>query len=43
MSQWGKWLAIIGGVVAIVGEFAVGFYLALIGGILAVVGGFGSK
>ena len=42
MAAWGKWTAVVGGVLAIIGQFAGGFYLALIGGLLAVVGGFGS-
>jgi len=41
MAGWGAWLAIIGGVVSVVGEFQVDAWLALIGGIVAVIGGIG--
>lgn len=42
MNEWGKWLAIVGGVVAVVGQFwGVDFYLPLIGGLAAIIGGFG--
>lgn len=44
---WGKWTAVVGGVVAVIGQFVgVGssnYYLPLIGGVLAVVGGFASE
>jgi hypothetical protein len=41
MAEWGKWVAIIGGIVAVVGQFwGVAYYLPLIGGVLAVIGGF---
>jgi hypothetical protein len=36
--MWGEWLALIGGVVAIVGQWSPTAYLPLIGGILAVLG-----
>jgi|GEM_PF-1793720 len=39
--SWQSWLTIIGGILAIIGEFIFGYYLSLIGGILAVVGGIG--
>ena len=38
---WQMWLALIGGIVAVIGEFATGYYLAAIGGILAVIGALG--
>lgn len=41
MAGWGAWLAIIGGVIAVVGQFSTDAYLALIGGVVAVVGGIG--
>jgi len=42
MAEWGKWVAIIGGIVAVVGQFwGAAYYLPLIGGVLAVIGGFG--
>ena len=41
MNDIGKWVAIIGGVVAVVGQFWTNtFYLSAIGGVVAVVGGF---
>lgn len=36
---WAKWAVIIGGVLAVIGEFVPGYYLALIGGVVALVGG----
>ncbi len=39
---WGAWVALIGGIVAVVGEFVPGAYLALIGGVVAVVGAIGA-
>ena len=44
MADWGKWLAIVGGVLALIGQFyGAGYYLPLIGGLLAIVGGFGAE
>lgn len=40
MAKWGMWLAIVGGVVAVIGQWATGYYLPVIGGVLAVIGGF---
>ncbi len=42
MGGWQTWLALIGGIVAVIGEFAPGYYLAAIGGVLAVIGGLGA-
>ena len=43
----GKWLAIVGGVLAVIGQFvgadSSSYYLPAIGGVLAVVGGFLNK
>ncbi len=39
----GKWLAVLGGVVAIVAQWVPNYWLAVIGGVLAVIGGFMSK
>jgi hypothetical protein len=37
----GKWLVIIGGLLAVISQFwGANYYLALIGGILALIGGF---
>jgi len=39
MAAMGKWIAVVGGVLAIVGQFyGATFYLPLIGGVVAVVG-----
>lgn len=46
MAETGKWIAIVGGVIAVVGQFWGGpgmspnVYLPVIGGFLAVLGGF---
>jgi len=41
MAQTGMWLAIVGGVVAVIGQFwGANYYLPAIGGVLAVIGGF---
>ena len=39
MEAWHKWLVILGGVIAVVGEFLPGYYLALIGGAVAAIVG----
>lgn len=39
MANWGSWLALIGGVVSVIGQYSTGYYLALVGGVLAVIGG----
>lgn len=39
MAGWETWVALIGGVVAVIGQFwGAGYYLPLIGGVLAVIG-----
>jgi len=39
-----KWVTIIGGLLAVVGQFwGAGYYLPLIGGVLALIGGFMGK
>ncbi len=41
---WGKWTALVGGVIAVVGQFwGQSYYLAAIGGVLAIVGTLGTK
>jgi len=41
MNDLGKWIAVVGGVIAVVGQFwGQMYYLAAIGGVVAVVGGF---
>ena len=40
MAGWIKYLAVVGGIVAIISQFwGAEYYLAAIGGVLAVVGG----
>lgn len=39
MEAWQKWLVVLGGIVAVVGEFWTGYYLALIGGAVAAIVG----
>jgi hypothetical protein len=42
--NWNKWLVIIGGLVAVIGQFwGFSYYLPLIGGVLALIGGFAGK
>jgi len=44
MAQWGKWTAVVGGVVAVVGQFwGANYWLPAIGGVIAIVGGLGSE
>ena len=39
---WQSWLALIGGIVAVIGQFwGMDYYLPLIGGVLAVIGAIG--
>jgi len=40
MQNWQKWAVIVGGIVAIVGQFwGMEYYLPVIGGVLALLGG----
>ena len=39
MNGWHSWLALIGGILAIAGQWWTGYWLALIGGILAAISG----
>jgi len=39
MANWGAWLAFVGGILSVIGQWS-GYYLALIGGVVAVVGAF---
>jgi len=43
--MWNKWLVIIGGVIAVIGQFwgYDTYYLPLIGGVLALIGAFAGK
>jgi len=40
MGEWQRWAIIVGGVLAVVGQFwGMDFFLPLIGGVLALLGG----
>jgi len=40
MKNWQKWFVVVGGIVAVIGQFwGAGYYLPLIGGVLALIGG----
>ena len=41
MATWGSWVALIGGVIAVIGQWSAGYYLPLIGGVVAVIGAIG--
>ena len=45
MAAWGKWTAIVGAILAVVGYFAWASmpWLTIVGGLLSIVGGFGSE
>jgi hypothetical protein len=43
MAAWGKWTALVGGVIAVIGQFVPTYYLAAIGGVVAVVGALGAE
>jgi len=38
---WGSWIALIGGIVAVIGQWTVQWYLPLIGGVIAIIGAIG--
>lgn len=41
---WGKWTALVGAIIAIIGQFrGADFFLPLIGGVVALVGALGSE
>jgi len=41
---WAKWTALVGGVIAVLGQFwGASMYLPLIGGVVAVIGALGSQ
>ena len=39
---WGEWVALIGGIVAVIGQWATTAYLPLIGGVIAIIGALGA-
>jgi hypothetical protein len=44
MAGYGKWIAVVGGAIAAIGQFrGVEYYLPVIGGIVAIIGGVMSK
>lgn len=44
MAKWGKWTALVGGVLAVIGQWwLASIYLAAIGGVVAIVGALASE
>jgi hypothetical protein len=44
MAEWGKWTALIGGVIAIIGQFwGADYFIPLIGGVVAIIGALGTE
>ena len=41
-NAWGAWVAILGGIIALIGQWMTGAWLAAIGGIVAIIGGIGA-
>ena len=39
MAGWASWAALIGGIVAVIGQWYTTMYLPLIGGVIAAIGG----
>jgi len=43
MAGWGSWVALVGGVIALIGQFwGASYYLPALGGIVAVIGAVGA-
>lgn len=42
MAGWGSWVALIGGVLAVVGQWVYMTWLPVVGGVVAVVGALGT-
>ena len=43
MAGWQSWLALVGGILALIGQWwGANYYLPLIGGVLAIIGGIGA-
>lgn len=42
MANWGSWVAIVGGIIALVGQWYTGAWLPAIGGVVAIIGGIGA-
>lgn len=43
MAGYGKWIAVVGGVIAAIGQWVPGYYLPVVGGVIAIIGGIMSK
>lgn len=43
MAGYGKWIAVVGGVIAVIGQWVPGYYLPVVGGVIAIIGGIMSK
>ncbi len=42
-AGWQSWLALIGGIIAVIGQlWGANYWLPLIGGVLAIIGGIGA-
>jgi len=41
MADWGSWLALIGGVLSVIGQWVTTAWLPLIGGVFAIIGAIG--
>jgi hypothetical protein len=41
MANWGSWVALIGGIIAVIGQWVTTAYLPLVGGVIAVIGAIG--
>jgi hypothetical protein len=42
MANWGTWVALIGGIIAAIGQWVTGYWLPVIGGVIAIVGAIGT-
>jgi hypothetical protein len=42
MANWGSWVALVGGILAVVGQWVMTTWLPVVGGVVAVVGALGT-
>ena len=42
MAGWGSWVALVGGVLAVIGQWYATAWLPVVGGVVAVVGALGA-
>ena len=42
MASWGSWVALVGGVLAVLGQWMATGWLPVVGGVVAVVGALGT-